>query len=359
MTTMLLTTSQGWYKNIQRKKENIMKKFLTLLACVLVLTTAVLMSACDDQGDTQDTTAATEAATEAVTEAATEEVTDAPATQAPATQAPETDAPATDAPAVETEAPETEAPETEAPATEVATTAPEVVATLNGKTPAEMVAGLPAVYGKNYTASNKLTMAIKMNMEGMNMEMEMVEDIWVMMDGNNVYNKAEASDGEGGKTVSELWYVDGVIYTEDYDDEFNPIKVRIEMTPEQVTEYGFLDLDDEIFMATPAAWLKNVSFEKVEDIYIVSVKANAQQVKEHAELLELAELEATGSTVKSMTQSYYFNADGSLAYAEYIVDMDMNGADCLMTNKIVVTEVGTTQVNAPANADQYQPITLE
>jgi len=326
-----------------------MKKFLTLLACVLVLTTAVLMSACDDQGDTQDTTVATEAATEAVTEAATEEVTDAPATQAPATEAP----------AVETEAPATQAPATEAPETEAATVAPEIVATLNGKTAAEMVAGISATYGKNYTAYNQLTMAITMNMEGMNMEMEMVEDIWVMMDGNNVYNKAEASDGEGGKTVSELWYVDGVIYTEDYDEELNPIKVRIEMTPEQVTEYGFMDMDDELFMPTPAKWLENISFEKLEDMYIVSVKANAQQVKEHAELLELAELEAAGSTVKSMKQSYYFNADGSLAYAEYILDMDMNGADCLMTNKIVVTEVGTTQVNVPENADQYQPITLE
>lgn len=291
-----------------------MKKLLTTLLCGLLLTSALLMSACDSNDQPNDTDAATDVVTETPTEAPTE---------AP-----------------------TEPAETDADGNEL-------FATLNEKTPLQLIESLEAYFGKNYGSLNELKMTMKMNMDGMNMSVDMEEEIIVKRNGNDAYTKTEGSDGMGSTTVTELWYVDGMIYTEEYDESLNPVKVRYPVTPENVTEGGWMDLEDDVLMATPEAWLKDAKFAKIDDMYVVSVAADADMIKASAEELELDEL-SEGAEVSSLIQTYYFNADGSLAYVTYNIDMAMEGMACVMENKLTVTGVGKTEVKAPANADQYE-----
>ena len=81
----------------------------------------------------------------------------------------------------------------------------------------------------------------------MNMSIDMEENIIVKREGNNLYTKTEGSDGMGGTTTTELWYVDGMIYTEEYDESLRPIKVRYEVTYENVTEGGWFDMVEDTY----------------------------------------------------------------------------------------------------------------
>lgn len=286
-----------------------MKKILTTLLCGLLLTSALFMSACNGTGEPQDTEAPTEVATEAPTEAPTE------------------------------------GPETNADGNEI-------YPTLGGQTPAQLIAGLEAIFGTNYEAMNQMTFSMSMNIEGMNMSIDMEEEILVKRDGNNVYTKTEGSDGTGGTTTTELWYVDGMIYTEEYDESLRPIKVCYEVSYDNVTEGGWFDMEDTVLMATPEAWLKDVTFVKIDDLYVVTISADKREIQRYADVLDLEDL-GDGAEVSRLVQTYYFNADGSLAYVTYDIDMAMEGMECVVVNKCTVTGMGETEVKAPANASEY------
>ncbi len=319
-----------------------MKKLLTILVGGLLLASALLMSACDDTNADTDTAAATEAATEKATEAQTDATTEV-ATEVVTEKATEA---ATEAPAeVQTQA-QTEAL-TEAQ-TEAGTEGPETVATLNGKTPAQVVAEILATYTDNYTAVNEMTMDMSMNQDGVSMDMSISETIFAKRQGYNLYNK-EVMDGE---VVTELWYVDGMLYTEDVDEEGNPVKVKMAMTPNELVGMGVAEFDDINMMPIPAAWLENGVFVKNGDKYLITVTADADMILASAEELNLSELGEEG-TVRAMTINWSINADGTLDFAEYDIDMTMMGMDCRVYNKAKLSDADTTVVTLPEGADEY------
>ena len=322
----------------------IMKKLLILLVGGILLVSVLIMSACDTSdtptltdrveetvGDTAVTHSDADTHSSAVTEAFTEAFTEASEGDAPDT-------------AEVTQEVATE-PQTQA---ETETYAPEAVPTLNGKTPAEVVAEILATYTDNYTAVNELTMDMSMKQDGVSMDVSVSEIIYAKRHGYNLYNK-ELMDGE---VVSEFWYVDGMIYTEDVDEEGNPIKIKMAMTPDELVGMGLAEFDDINMMPIPAAWLKDAEFIKSEGKYLIAVTADADMILASAEELNLSDLGEEGE-VSAMTVTWSINPDGTLDYAEYDIDMTMMGMDCKVYNKAVLSDAGKTVVALPEDADTY------
>lgn len=310
------------------------KKLLVLCMCGLLAVSAAALVACDseknDAKESEEVTVETSADTvvegdteteEAPTEAPTEQVTEAP---------------------VETDA-----------------EGREISKTLNGKTPYAVYAEAESLYKTNYEVEQEMKITMDMSDGGSEMHIETTEKSWFKFAGGNVYTKVENAGLFDEATVSEIWYVDGKLYTEDYDENFEPFKAVMTISPENAELYYGLELPGDTLMPMPEDWLKDAVFAKTEDgLYLVSLNITQDMLAATDEDV-WGELAGEGVTMNSMTYHVCFRADGSLAYISYDADMNMMGMACTMTAKVVLSNVGTTQVAPPADADAYQEVEFD
>ena len=301
------------------------KKLLILCMCGLWAVSAAALVACDSQKeDAKETEAAT---VETSAEGATETVAD---------ETVETPTEALTEPSVETDA-----------------EGRELSKTLNGKTPYEAYAEMETLYKTNYEVAQEMTIVIDMNDGNTEMHVEMTEKTEYKYADGNVYAKTESTELFGEATVTEIWYVDGKLYTEEYDEEFNPVKVVMAMTREDAELYYGLGVAGDTLMPMPAIWLEDAAYTKTEDgLYLVSLNITAEMLAESGEDV-WGNLSGEGVELHSIVYSFCFNADGSLAYMAYTADMDMMGMACKATAMVVLSGAGTTKVTPPADADAY------
>ena len=296
---------------------NDLKKWLAALLCGAMMVSSLAMVACDG-GDNTDTSTETESVTQT-----------------------ETDIPT-----------ETETIDESATKTETETDAPQI---LNGKTPAQVyVENMTAFKQQGNTASAVMDVKYFMNIGGVTSETSMQMTLEGKIKGDDVYSKTSTPDGMGGTYVTEEWYVGGYVYTEDYDENFELIKVKVAATPEEAKDYYGISGES---IPVPEAWWTDVTFTEDGENYVFTITADKAMIDANSDELDLGDFVEDGAEITSMIMTCVVNAQGVIVSDTLVLEMSMDeegmAVSVEMTANTTYSDIGTTVVEAPADAADY------
>ena len=184
--------------------------------------------------------------------------------------------------------------------------------------------------------------------------------------GDNAYYKSTVRTALLGKTietVTETWYVDGVLYTQ--KDGKN---IQMNITKEQVKGivYGE-DKNSEGIIDIPKSWFNDVSFESQEDgTYIMNIDMSGNRLSSAIKRLGITSQSLEISDIKF---AYRVDSDGMIISAGGDYTMELGGstesnleysASGIGTIDTKYSNFGTTEeITLPANADKYVEVTYE
>ena len=320
-----------------------MKKLLALLLAITCIASTAMMVGCDE------------------TTAPDEETTTEAATTAPETTEPET----------------TENEETTDD--KAGNDKPAEITTINGKTPYEFLMAAAGAIGENYEATLNMDASISMDSGSTSVDMKTTMLSSIKTDGQNIYEYSMTDMGDGEPGVSEMWYVGGHGYTQQYigmdEDTYEDIyeNVKVAVTPEQAANYYGVSIDDSddsiadsLGADLPESVLADMKVSLTEDgLYAFELHLSDEEIITYADTLGLGDIIEEDYTITGFSYTFYVTKDGvmdslvcNLTMSADDPDMGMEMAMTLAMT-VEIKGVGTTVVTAPENADEYTEYTFE
>lgn len=168
---------------------------------------------------------------------------------------------------------------------------------------------------------------------------DMVNSIVIKMDGQNIYVKME--NQMYPETNMTCWYVDDWVYV---IAEGAQAKANITYD-EFISEYAPGGATSEgALLEFPIEWFKDVKFyQDGESYYIKLVMSSEEYLKYVGESTD-----ANISAADDITYKIYFDENGELDYIVTEFDFVVEGMNFSTSAKTIVTDAGTTSVEAPS-----------
>ena len=250
------------------------------------------------------------------------------------------------------------------------------VDTLNDKTTAEIYSDIMDTidaYDNNFTTNVNYDIPCSVSVSGASLSMTLKMYDTFMMAGNNFYEKIYVDAGEImgeslGTMTNEVWFVDNVAYI-DVRGEIAPqtLKAKYSSTLEEIAIRANLDMDE---LLNPVYDFSQSDFEDVvfnisktdaTDVYF-EIILDGTKAQAFAEKVSSKNL-PTGATLEYGKINYKFIIDesGALDHIDISFKVKMTSPDATYdytyNGEITFTDIGTTVVSAPANADTFNDIT--
>ena len=250
------------------------------------------------------------------------------------------------------------------------------VDTLNDKTTAQIYSDIMNTidaYENNFTSTVNYDIPCSVSVSGASLTMNLKMYDTFKMAGDNFYEKIFVDAGEImgeslGTITNEVWFVNNVAYI-DMRDEITPqtIKAKYSATLQEIAIRAELDMDE---LLNPVYDFSQSDFDDVvfninktdaTDIYfeIVMDGAKAQAFAQKVASKNLP----TDATLEYGKINYKFIIDetGALDHIDISFKVKMTTPDATYNytynGEITFTDIGTTQVSAPTDADAFTDIT--
>lgn len=243
------------------------------------------------------------------------------------------------------------------------------VETLNEKTTKEVYDDIMGVINSNKTnfssqISYDIDCSISDGHNSLQIEIQM-QDIF-KINGTNFYEKTVMDMGEmGGVSTSDFWYVDETAYMNDGQS-----KQKAYITVAQLEENGILDMDNLI---NPLYDFSAVPFDEVRfcinkndatDIFFELTLDGADAEAFAENMLSKINMPGIDLGLDKVYYKFVINEQGEYSHSEIEFDLSMKMSHDGMTTTVKYTfdgeirfsNLGSTVVTAPADADDYIPI---
>ena len=231
---------------------------------------------------------------------------------------------------------------------------------LNGKTPEQLYAQasqkINSVDNLTMIANQDIYMTMEQN--GETMEQAVKQSIVQKYNGNDF---SLVTQNEMGSGQMNCQYVDGMVYNVQFTDGR---RIKYEATPEQLYEKLNMDPSESKVLTIPVSWFnEDVAFFEDEDNdrYYIEFSLDGDQY----ELLfdNMAALGNAGiDEVSDVKHRVYFTKDGDLQsmISEASMQMESQGikVDCRFVTTTIFTNIGSTVVEVPVNADSYMLVDI-
>lgn len=244
--------------------------------------------------------------------------------------------------------------------------------TLNGMTVEEVyndIMDTIDTYQDNFTSVTNYKIKCKTNVGGQSLTMNMtMTDTFSMQDGN-FYEKTFIDAGEImgedlGEITNEVWYVGDTAYLNQIDTvNGNNQKMRYNSSWEYLLE--FLDLEQESIF-NPIYDFSNTAFDEVkfyinsedsDDVYFDIILDGEEASNFAMKLFEKQNNGASNFEIDEIQYRFILNEDGELDHIEidFVADVEADSMTMKYTydGTIEFSNIGTTEVTAPADANDY------
>lgn len=245
----------------------------------------------------------------------------------------------------------------------------EILELLEDKTPFEVYSSFNTkleATADNCTVTTSSVVNTTMTVLGQNVDAVTDISLLTKTNGNNMYAKTTSvtvASGVNAENVTEIWYVDGVLYKNDGSQ-----KVKVAVTEEQARELVYGDAASEsTVMDIPESWFEGVCFEKQADgNFIMKINMSGDRMEEAIDRLGLAA--EVGLEISDIKYEYKLDKYGMIlgCEAKYTMEMDDNSGSSLYsgsaegTMSTVYSDMGNTEeITAPADADSYIEVAFE
>ncbi len=251
-------------------------------------------------------------------------------------------------------------------------------ATYMGKTGAETYAALNEYLltnGKNLTSNTHYDVNSTSEMDGESVTLLTKMDIISKVDGDaeyanmtmNVFMPLLSVEAPMMTTVSEVTYTGTTLYVHSPDKEGNMQKVKRDMTPEEYKNFvGATEETENTLQEISAEALANSAFNVGEDEVTLTVIVSGEEAARLSqEMLSASEdgVTAEDITIRTITYVVHMTLEGELKY----VDIDFTASMTVMNltlgmvlptvyvydGRTTYSDLGTTEVSAPADASAY------
>ena len=231
---------------------------------------------------------------------------------------------------------------------------------LDGKTPAEK-------YEESFDEINSLTnftitayqdIQMVMNYQGQTINQDMVQTIVQKYAGDNFSVVGNATSAGMSVPSTNCQYVDGTVYNVQVTDG---MKIKYQATKEQLYSLVGIDTEEPKIFDIPESWFEDVSFYEEENggrAYIEIILSGEQ----YKEMFSNLALLSSVTDITDITHRIYFTESGDLDSIVTTATMKMNISGIDTTASFVststISNVGTTVVEAPANASAYTTVSV-
>ena len=215
----------------------------------------------------------------------------------------------------------------------------------------------------NCTVTTTSDVHTKIEIAGQKVNSQTKIEIVVKSNGDNCYSKTTTvtkTKGETVESVMEVWYVDGVIYT-----QMDKQKIKMTVSADQAYElvYGEKKSEESKIIEIPESWFEDVSF-KVEKngTYVMDSDMNGDRMEEAMSRLGIAN--DMGLEIKNIKYKYKVDKNGMIVGSEgkYAMSIESSSYSASADGKMnaVYSDFGTTEeITLPEDADAYVEVTYE
>ncbi|MBE6533504.1 MAG: hypothetical protein E7678_00835 [Ruminococcaceae bacterium] len=233
----------------------------------------------------------------------------------------------------------------------------EVLEKLNGKTPEELYKQMSEELSlaKNMTMVADQDIDMTMIYQGQEMPMKTKQTVTQKIDGDN-FSMVTENNMAAGVTC---YYVDGMVYNVQITDGS---KIKYKATIEELNEKVGVSAEEPKLLNLPESWFKDVKFkadETGERYYIELVlDGNAYEVL----FSNMTALQGV-KEVSDVTHKVYFTKDGKkidsvVSTATMVMEMQGMEVNASFVSTSTYSNIGTTVVEAPADADSYRLVDI-
>ena len=231
------------------------------------------------------------------------------------------------------------------------------LATLNGKTPEElykqMSEELSLATNMTMVADQDIEMIV--NYQGQTIPMGTTKQtVTQKFNGNDFSVVAENNMAAG----TNCQYVDGIVYNVQITDG---TKIKYAATIEQLNELGGVSAEEPKLLNLPESWFKDVTFHAEENGSRYYIELVLDGTAYEVLFSNMTALQGV-KEVSDVTHKVYFTAEGKIDSIHSTATVIMESEGMEITANVVSTstycDIGTTVVEAPADADSYRLVDI-
>ena len=210
----------------------------------------------------------------------------------------------------------------------------------------------------NFTLTVHQDIQMVMNYQGESVKQDMVQTIVQKYQGDNFSIVGNATSLGMSVPSTNCQYVDGTVYNVQVTDGS---KIKYQATEEQLNALVGVDTEEPKIFDIPESWFEDVSFyeEKNGDRAYIEIILSGEQYKKMFSNLSLL---SSVTDITDITHRIYFTESGEFDSIVTTATMKMNISGIDTTASFVststISNVGTTVVEAPANASAYTTVSV-
>ena len=210
----------------------------------------------------------------------------------------------------------------------------------------------------NFTLTAHQDIQMVMRYQGESMKQDMVQTIVQKYQGDNFSIVGNATSAGMQVPSSNCQYVDGIVYNvQPIDGQM----IKYSATKDQLSSLVGVDTDEPKIFDIPESWFEDVCFYEESNgnrAYLEIILSGEQYEQMFSNLALLSSV----TSITDITHRVYFDENGDFDSIVTTATMKLNVSGIDTTASFVststISDIGSTVVEAPANADAYRTVSV-